>query len=411
MKSIALVVCRVALIAGCGVAAWRSVQTARADWIASAGTIEALERAKQYAPNDARLLSRIAIAKSSAGDESPAVDEELRRAAQMNPYDSGVLMALGLREEFRGDRAKAESDLVRATEVDAQFKPAWTLANFYARTGQPDKSWPMIERILNLTPLGYDPTAVFELCWSAADGDSRRILSLIPKDGHRPVQYLAFLITTRKTQAAIEAWPEALRATDAGDAGDAAVLSAFVDAMSNAGRTTEAVQAWNELVDRGMIQSGKVDPAKGGSIADPDFEFPLNGRGFEWALAEIAGVTTYASGGSLRMEITGDEPESFQMLSVWAPVMAGKRYRLTWKSDGAMLREPKDPGFMFRIVPQGGMPTLCGPLLTTSTCDFAGAAGEGTGKAAIQLAYTRAPGTTRISGTLQLSGVHVELAP
>ncbi len=86
----------------------------------------------------------------------------------MSPLDSGVLMALGLREEFRGNPAKAEAYLVRAAEIDHQFKPAWTLANYYNRTNQPDKGWPMIERILNLDPLGFDLAPVFELCWRQA---------------------------------------------------------------------------------------------------------------------------------------------------------------------------------------------------------------------------------------------------
>ena len=93
-----------------------------ADWVASAGTVDALERATRFAPNDGRLLARVAIVRSDTGDPSPAVDADLRRAAQACPLVAGVLMALGLREEFRGDNAKAEGYLVHAAEIDHQFK-------------------------------------------------------------------------------------------------------------------------------------------------------------------------------------------------------------------------------------------------------------------------------------------------
>lgn len=403
--------CRIALIACLALAVWRSTRLAMADWAASAGTIEGLQRAKRYAPDDPRLLARLAIAKNDAGDESAEVEQELRRASELNPFDSRVLMALGLREEFRGERAKAENDLVRATEVDSQFRPAWTLANFYERTGQADKSWPMIERILNLNPLGYDPAPVFELCWRVANGDARRIQSLIPKTGHRPVEYLAFLMNTQRLDAALEAWPTALRTADLGSGRDAGTLTDSVIVLINADRNAEAVLAWNDLVERGVIRSGKLEPAKGVSIADPDFRYPLTGGGFQWNLAEVAGAPAYAGTGGVRFELNGDEPESFQMLSTWAPLVPDQHYRLTWKTDASMLNAPKDPGFRFRIIEEpGNATTECGPLLTGESCDFTSPEAGGIRKARIELNYMRAQGTTRPSGTLRLNQVRLEFA-
>ncbi|HVV47571.1 MAG TPA: hypothetical protein VHC72_20310, partial [Bryobacteraceae bacterium] len=155
MFALLRILCRVLVIAVCGFAIWWSVRTARADWLASAGTAGGLQKARLLAPDDPVLTARAALDRSDSGDPSPAIDEELQRAARMNPFDSSLLMTLGLREEFRGNNAAAETDLVRAAAVDHQFKPAWTLANYYYRTNQPDKAWPMIERILRLDPLGY----------------------------------------------------------------------------------------------------------------------------------------------------------------------------------------------------------------------------------------------------------------
>jgi tetratricopeptide (TPR) repeat protein len=408
----ALVACRAALAAGCAVAAWRSVRLAMADWVARAGTIDALENAVPYAPDDGRLLARLAIAKANAGDASPAVDAELARAERMDPLNSDVLMARGLRAEFQGDDRQAEKYLLRAVQMDAQFKPAWTLANFYLRTNQTDKSWPMIEHMLNLEPFGYDPALLFELCWRAADGDAQRVQRLIPDRGGRRMQYVGFLVGTERLDAAIAAWPPALKSTDRGDAQDSPALIRFVEAMAGANRTGAAVTAWNELVDRGVVRSGKLDPAKGASVADTDFQFPMNGRGFEWRLAEVAGVSTETVTGKLELETNGDEPEQFQALSTLAPVMPGKRYRLAWKSEGAKLSAPKDPGFSLSVVQQpGNVATVCTALMTSESCEFASLPGDGTGLATIELGYRRAQGTTRVTGTLELWGVHLEPLP
>jgi hypothetical protein len=337
-----------------------------------------------------------------------------------------VLMTLGLREEFRGNSAEAESYLVRAAEIDHQFKPAWTLANYYYRTGQPNKGWPMIQRIMSLEPLGFDTEPVFELCWREASGNqvsfSRKILSLITKGGHKPIEYLAFLIGTHRTDAALDAFPVALAAADSANASDIGTLTAFAELLAGADRLQEAVSVWNQLGDHGFIHSGHLDPAKGISIADPDFNFAPLARAFGWRVADIPGVFTSGFSGSVRFEINGDEPQSAQILSVFAPVLSATGYHLRWKCDGSSLSSPRDPGFSFVITQKqttqqpGEVVTQCPPLLSPGgpdACYFVTPAGSRPGQieqAQIDLKYARAPGTTRVSGALQLFTVHLELA-
>ncbi len=434
-KALSTLLCGFLVIVFCGFAAWRSIRVARADWLANVGTLDALNQAIRLQPDDAGLLAQAAIYRSDNDDPSTAVDEDLLRAARMNPFNSAVLMTLGLREEFRGGGAQAESFLIRAAAVDHQFKSAWTLANYYNRSGQPDKAWPMIQRILNLDPLGFDTAPVFELCWRQAADDqvsfSRRILSVIPKRGHRPIEYLNFLIRTRRKEAALDAWQEALAAVDPADSFDSGTLIGFAEFLAGADRVAEAVTAWNQLVDRGIIHSGHLDPAKGISVADPDFRFASLGRSFGWRVPEVTGVFASGPSGSLRFEMSGDEPQSAQLLSVFAPVLSATRYHLRWKSDGSSLSSPRDPGFSFLITQKlitqkqaGQEPEVvaqCPPLLSpgspspgnSETCDFVTPAAASPGQieqARIDLSYTRAPGTTRVSGILQLFTVRLEFA-
>lgn len=401
----------------CGFAMWRSSRIARADEWASAGTTEGFARAIRLEPNDPTLVAHAAILRNDnandSGDSSAGVEEELEHAARVNPFDSAVLEALGFREEFRGNGDKAEAYFIRGGEVDHQFKPAWTLANYYYRTNRPEKGLPTIERILKLEPLGFDPGPVFELWWSQNAGDAGAaggIPRLIPARGHRRVQYLAYLLRTHRVEAALEAWPEALAAADTGDPADTATLTGLVDFLNGAERTTEAAGVWNQLVERGFIHSGKLDAAKGKSIADPDFRFAAAGTGFGWSIGEVAGVyASRSTGGGMRFEMNGDEPQSFRILSTFAAVLPGMRYRLVWKSDGAGLNSARDPGFRFQVVVNKlAMP--CPPLLGSKQagCDFAMPAGAK--GARVELVYARAEGTTRVSGVLQLESVQLELA-
>jgi hypothetical protein len=121
-------------------------------------------------------------------------------------------------------------------------------------------------------------------------------------------------------------------------------------------------------------------------------------------------VSANVFGGSLRLEISGDEPESFQVLSLRAPLMPDRRYRLVWRTDASALRDPRDPGFFFRIT-QGSLTKDCAPMLTADSCDFPSAAGVPFVPASLALGYTRALGTTRAAGTLGLSAVRLEFMP
>ncbi len=211
----------------------------------------------------------------------------------------------------------------------------------------------------------------------------------------------SFLLQTQRVDAALQVWPEALAAANSMDV---PTLTAFVDVLVKADRMQDAVQVWNQLVDAGRIQSGHLDPAKGVSIADPEFRFTPSGKTFDWRVAEVAGVTNGGFPGPLRFEFSGDEPQSFELLSTMAPVMAGTRYRLAWKSDGS------DAGFRFRIVEEPGeVTTECGPLRESGGCDFSSPAGE-MRRARIDLGYKRAQGTTRVTGALEVSAVRLEPA-
>lgn len=408
--------CRVALIVVCGFATWRSVRIAAADWLVSEGAEDAFERAIRLAPDNSDLLTRAAISRMESGEASASIDEDLQRAVRLNPADSKPFMTLGIREELRGNNGKAEEYLVHAAEIDHQFKPAWTLANYYFRRNQPEKTWPMVQRILNLEPLGFDPASVFALCWAQTTDSGKiysgKILGIVPRDGRRSIEYLQFLMATHRAEAAMEAWPIALAAADPADLPGIEILTNFPDFLLKEDRITESVGVWNRLVDGGMIRSGRVDAARGISIADPGFAFPPLAKAFGWRVPDNPGVFASKASDALRFELNGEEPPMLTLLSTMAPVLASTPYRLSAKGDGSSLNTPRDPGFAFQIVQLPGQATTqCPPLLAeekSAGCDFVTLANTRTVR--IDLNYARAQGTTRATGNLQILSARLEFA-
>ena len=402
---------RFLIVAVCGFLTMQTIRIARADWLAAHPPADGIDKALDLVPEDAALLLRKALSQSESGDMSPAVDQQLLRAAAVNPLNADIPMALGLREEFRGHIASAERYLEHAAELDHTFKPAWTLINFYARNNEPDKTWPLIAQALALDPVGFNPTPIFDLAWNQA-ADEGKVTALIPTQGTIPVKYLIYLLTTKRTNAAINFWPRAL-AAGAGNVAspEAQALAQYPDFLIAANRVPEAVRGWNDLVAKKIVASGRLDPSTGISIADPNFDFPLLSYSFGWRAGMEKGLFVETNPSLLRFQLDGNEPEaSSVLLTTLVPLLPGKAYRLVWKSDGSGLSAPRDPGFVFRIIQQPGeSATECPPLLVAGddgACGFT--ALTGASYARLELRYGRALGTPRVQGSLGMISVRVE---
>jgi hypothetical protein len=407
MRALAPPLLRIALVALCCLATAKSIRHARAEWFASSNTTPGLARALQIEPDDHSLTARAALIRGASGEDSPAMDLELRRAAQLNPFNSEVLTDLGLREELDGNLADAELHLTQATRLNHAFKPAWALASFCYRTGQPSKFWPMVKHCLSLDPLLFDTSPVFDLCWEMT-GDSKKILASLPRTGPIPFQYLTYLIGKSRVDAAAELWPEVLQLLDGKAPAEVAAALEYSTFLLRNNRIEGAVHAWNQLIDRGIVRAGKLDPATGASVSDPDFAFAPVGSPFDWQVARTDGVFATTGRSGVTFEFDGNQPQTILLMSTLAPLIPAKSYRVIWKADSAGLDRRDYAGFFLRITQSPGAITDC-PLSekpADSPCQFT--TGTDPQSVRIELRYTRALGTTRPRGTLQISSLRLE---
>jgi len=292
--------------------------------------------------------------------------------------------------------------LKQAVVVDHQYMPAWTLAGYYVRSDQPDKFWPVVQHLLLLDPLAVDLRPLFDLCWRETE-DPAKIASVLPRRESILVPYLQFLVQTKRIDAAALLTPSVLAVVERSSTSDRDQLLNLIDLLLEKDRTKEAVDVWNQLVDRGMILNGKLNPRDGESLADPGFQYPLVTRGFAWKLEMPPGIAGRIDG-SARFELDGNQPEKILMLSAVAALMPGRAYRLSWKSDSTRLASPNDPGFILRV----GKLAECHPAQSASgSCDFEVPAAVD--HVPVELWYERALGTVRAQGVFQLTEVQLKV--
>lgn len=375
-KTTALAICLALL----GLASYKSLRLALADHYYRANTPASLARAAELDPLNAQTWLWLAEHRAYAGLDPTAA---LETAARLSPYDSAPLIRLGLAAELGGRRARAEQLLLEAARIDRLYEPRWSLANFYFRSGDVAKFWPAVRAALEMA---YgDQTPLYRLCWRFTD-DPARVLEAIPSRRALLAGYLQFLLAERHADSAPSA---ARRLAGLATAEDLPLLLTYVDRSPD-------LTVWNMLCRRGLLPYRPLDPERGPILTNPDFVTAPLLRGFDWraaSTAEIAPARIAPSG--LRIGLSGNQPESCELLWQPLPAIPGRRYR--FRFDYRTSQIPPRSGLHWTVA-GAATPDLSSDTLRSVTLDFTASAPL----ERLALTYARVPGSVRIEGSIEL---------
>ncbi len=315
---------RIPVAAGLAAASFLSFRSARADLEFRRQDPESVAESVALEPGNTEYLQFRALQLDYEGSDSTAL---LERAAGLNPMSSAPRIRLGLAAETRRDFPAAEKWLLGASQIDRQFEPRWTLANFYFRRGDRQKFWSWIRSALEMS---YgDRTPAFDLCWRMS-GDAPEILQrAIPEQHEVLSSYVAYLLAAGKSDAAGSA---AMKLAPARNAPDRDLLLAVADALIAAQSADAAWSLWTAAGFGGV-----------------NFESPRVDRAFDWlriASPGVAHLDIDQPRSAHRITLNGNQPESCDLLRRVLKLEPGLRYTLSWQS------EPQPSGVEWRIAGQ-----------------------------------------------------------
>jgi hypothetical protein len=364
-------------------AAWFSIRLARADADFRELSPESVARAVRRMPGNTDYEMLHALQLDYAGMDSTAT---LERVVTLNPMGSAARIRLGLAAEIRRDYATAERWLTDAARVDRQFEPRWTLANYYFRRQSAGPFWKWIRAALEVS---YgDRRPAFELCWRMST-DGREILRrAIPERREELAAYLAYLLETRRPA---EVSPVAMKLAAVHDPADRALLLESCDALLDAHDGAAAETLW--------IAMGYAAPS---GIFNGNFEHPLIGRGFDWRAPEMTGVAhvSLETPPAHRITLSGQQPESCDLLRQLTLLKPGVKYTLEWESRTSGLR-----GVTGLEWTSGGQRAALAASDEWLKGDLAFTAPSGIG--AVTLVYRRPAGEARGEGAVELRNVRL----
>jgi hypothetical protein len=294
-------------IGGTAALAAAGIQTLRigyADYLYRKDTLESVQRAAAAWPS-ADFYARLADL-----DAQNAIPY-LRHAVALDPGHSKSWIQLGLRLELSGEAREAERCYLEAARRDRQFLPAWTLANYYSRRHDAVRFWPWARHAAQMS---YDDIRpLLRLAFGFTSSPEVVLNQIIVPRRKVEHEFLYYLLSEK-----MDASPIAARLQSKAEQEDLPPLLAWTDRLIATRRIGEARHVWNALSDKRLLPYPRL-----ALLTNANFSHEPLQAGFDWRLTCPTGVNGIRTGGGLRIEFSGRQPETFELASQDLPVTSG----------------------------------------------------------------------------------------
>src|ERR1035441_10400381 len=310
-------------LTGLAAASTWSILVGWADYWARQLNVAATEKALALTPWQAAYYVQLAILISD--DDPKRASEALRRAVAMNPSDSRSWIELGLRVEADGHNATAERYFLRAAEVDKEYLPKWTLANYYFRRDEESKFWFWAKAAAQM--LYGDPLPLFRLSGKVVE-DGNLIDRLEIRRPDIQAAYLSYMLAQNRLDSI---GPATHRLLDRGRESDVPLLSAACDRLLEAKLADEALAVWNGLAKARRIPYAALAPNAEKLLTHDSFLPTPEFQGLAWRLLTVDGISASREEkpSGLRLTFSGAQPENCEPLYRVLPVRENTVYEFT----------------------------------------------------------------------------------
>jgi len=222
------------------------------------------------------------------------------------------------------------------------------------------------------------------------------------------LQYAVYLSNNRRFAEIPPVVERLIRAVGSADPrawGRDDLLAGIEDRLLSAGDAASALAVWTSMQHGNWLHEGV--PTAAGPLTNGDFAIPFYKHGFDWTPLQVSGVEIeqFPESKSLRLTLSGEQPESCILLREYIPVEPGREYRMRWRAIPDRIETPSGLAWHVRPVGSAGAAgAVSGDILAAqrSVWRFKAPAEK---LCLLTLEYARPPGTVRASGSVTLQSV------
>ncbi|MGA2086718.1 MAG: hypothetical protein ABSG60_14500 [Terracidiphilus sp.] len=387
---------RIIIAGACCFGIWCSWEFACADYLFQKDTEESVRSAIRLAPDNWEYYMRLA-----QFDRGHA-RELLATSLRLDRYNAQADIELGLQYEAEGDFGHAEKLLLDAYEVDHTYLPRWSLANYYFRRDNIPAFWAWARSAAEMPADDIGP--LFELCWRASPDPERITGAILNEKPELIRQYLGFLLAKDQLLAVADVVPRLVRNGEPET--DRPLLFSVVNRLVAVNDAAEANALWHLLIEQHWVVADTTVPNNAGFAREP---LPVS---FDWSLPEYPGLHSWPGPSGLETEFTGSQPEDCTVAEQAVALTPGN-YTMAYAYRTSDI--PPATGIRWQIIDAKSNAVLADSTDLSSDelqhSVLAFSIPPGTPLLRLRLAYRRALGTPRISGTLVVRSTQIQARP
>lgn len=246
--------------------------------------LRSLNRAVWLSPGNADYRHRLGrYFAFVAGDPQPAI-ESLQSAVGLNPYNAGYWLDLAGAYQVTGDVNGQRSALARALAAEPTApNVAWEAANFFLVDGDTDQALREFRVVIENNPELVDPA--LRACWRVRPDTDALLRDAIPGRTDSLFSFLYLLISKKETEGAIKTWN---RIALLHEKFPNRFLYEYVQYLLTERRPDAAMSAWEEAAD--VLGLSAYLPTDDNLIVNGDFSLDILNGGFDWNYVNRTGV-------------------------------------------------------------------------------------------------------------------------
>jgi len=328
--------------------------------------------------------------------------ELLATSLRLERYNAQADIELGLQYEAEGDFGRAEKLLLDAYEVDHTYLPRWSLANYYFRRDNMPAFWAWARSAAEMPADDIGP--LFQLCWRVSPDPERITGAILNEKPELIRQYLGFLLAKDQLLAVADVVPRLVRNGEPET--DRPLLFSVVNRLVAVNDAAEANALWHLLIEQHWVVADTTVPNNAGFAREP---LPVS---FDWSLPEYPGLHSWPGPSGLETEFTGSQPEDCTVAEQAVALTPGN-YTMAYAYRTSDI--PPATGIRWQIIDAKSNAVLADSTDLSSDelqhSVLAFSIPPGTPLLRLRLAYRRALGTPRISGTLVVRSTQIQARP
>ncbi|MFZ3340202.1 MAG: hypothetical protein WA213_04915 [Terriglobales bacterium] len=243
-----------------------------------------LQRAVLLSPGNADYRHRLGRYQAFIANDPQSAIASFQSAVKLNPYDAHYWFDLAGQYQVAGNIAGQRAALESALQAEPTAPGvAWEAANFFLIDGEIDRALHEFSVVIANDNSLVD--AGLRACWRIRPDANALLQNVVPARTDSLLQFLSLLVSQQDTAGAMKTWE---RLTDLHEKFDSSHLFEYVRYLITVHRPDAAMSAWEEA--SGSLGLSAYLPTDDNLVVNGDFSLDILNGGFDWTYANRPGV-------------------------------------------------------------------------------------------------------------------------